>query len=227
MKSCSSTPISWLRLEQYQLGDLDDDARSATRDHLATCEACRATWEQIAEDDRPLPQPRELPVRAVVPLPRRTRRWQATGAAALAAAAAWLLFARPPATMMHETNRTKGAAETWTLVREDGASFSEEDVTYRDGDRFRVRFTCSRSSPIDVDLAVFGSSAHEPAFPIAPQAVACGNDMDLRGAFRVSGEPRARICLLWNEVGAVDRARVQREGISGADHAQCKTLRSD
>src|SRR5687767_11570360 len=105
--SCVTEPISFLRLERYRLHELSAGETRAVSEHLARCEACRACFASIEEDDAALPElpiaaPRAAQVADLIELRGaakrvRARRWMAlsggaTGALALAAAVLLMLL---------------------------------------------------------------------------------------------------------------------------------------
>lgn len=80
-------------LSAYVLGMLEGEAKVALVDHVSTCDACAKKLRAEAEAELRVIEVAERRVAPVVALPRPARR--ATGAlVALAAAAAFLLFAR-------------------------------------------------------------------------------------------------------------------------------------
>ena len=207
---CTGEPISWLRLERYHLGELGPDERSRVEQHLATCPACRACLERIEGDDAvalpPLPAP--MPSRRVVRM-----RWPAQiGAlvATLAAAAAVGLAIRSS----HPTDgervalpgaRVKGDGIAFSLVRDDGARVDGEEGIYRDGDRFKAIVTCAPGAAGAFDMVVYDASG--ASFPLDPSVgLACGNEVPLPGAFRLTGVGDETVCLVWNASGSVDRS---------------------
>lgn len=222
MRSCTGAPISWLRLERYALGELDDRERSAIASHLATCEACKACLAEIEGDDRALP-----PLPAAPPAaPRRgavvTLRRAAPVAFALAAAAAVVLLAgRIPKTESPE--RTKGGDVAFALVGEDDALVAEAGGRYRDGERMKAVVTCPPEMRASFELVVYDRG--EASFPLPPfEGLACGNAVPLPGAFRLTGREPMRVCLVWNDEGAVDRDALRRGPPRETEHAMCKDL---
>lgn len=113
----------------------------------------------------------------------------------------------------------------FTLVREDGATFTDASAAFAAaGASFSARVTCPEGALDEVDLVVFDGP--RAVFPVAAQRLACGNDVSLNGAFRASGATSMRVCLVWGDAThAIDRARLQDEGERAAPHALCKTLR--
>lgn len=163
---------------------------------------------------------------------RSTRRWRLGGSLALAGAAAALLLwlqsqqltpAEPELVVASasRTLRVKGGGGpgtsdvaaasdvTVTLVRErDGAvTFDPPDLA--PGDRWKVQLTCAPTPgtaglpSVWVDVAVV--QGKQAGFPIAPALVACGNDVVVPGAFRITGGAAA-ICVTL-DAAEPDRAR--------------------
>jgi hypothetical protein len=153
-------------------------------------------------------------------------------AGAMAALLLWLQAKRPgvppdPELVVASASRTvrvKGGGSgeasdvTVTLVRErDGAiSFDPADIS--PGDRWKVQLTCApvggaaqASSPASlaslssvwIDVAVVQQG--KAGFPLAPALVACGNDVVVPGAFRITGGGAA-ICVTL-DAAEPDRAR--------------------
>ena len=237
---CTGEPVSWLRLEQLRLGELAEGERAAVTGHLAACAACAACAAVIEADEaRDLPslevrpQARESPKR-----PWRTRRWWA-GAGTLAAAAAMLLAvgrawrtpALPgPSGHPGETlaspglTSIKGDGMAFTLVRDDGERLVEAQGVFRESDRFKALVTCPPSMNASFDLVVVDPGG--ASFPLEPaRALACGNEVPLPGAFRLSGAGRQTVCVVWRDEGEVDRAALSLAGVVADAHALCKELR--
>jgi hypothetical protein len=231
MTACIGTPISWLRLERYALGEAPSE-RSAVASHLDACAVCRECFAQIERESQvPLP-PLPAPKTSERPSERRARgRWFAIGSGVALAAAVLLLIARRPKDGEIEGGiaRVKGGDVAFTLVRDDAARIAEAGGTYRDGDRFKVLVTCppqvtgsplrgSRSASFDLVVWEDGRAS----FPLpAASGVECGNDVPLPGAFRLTGDKKITVCLVWNN-GPIDRAAVTRSS-DGAQHV-CKVL---
>lgn len=245
MSDCISTPISWLRLEQYALGELDD-LRGDVRAHLAACGACASCLARIEADGAvdlpPLPghahsyvsesrtaAPSAVAPSAVAPI-RHTRRARAIAilGTGLALAAALLLAVgrRTPVFDTHgeDSVRMKGAAFAFTLVRDDEAVFAEAGGTFRGGDRFKVLVTCPPGAHTQFDLVVYDS--HGASFPlVAPTSVECGNDVPLAGAFRITGAENVRVCLVWNDTAPSREELLTEQGVPSTRSA-CKELTS-
>jgi len=225
---CNGEPISWLRLERYHLGEVDDAERERIARHLASCRACAACLEKIRADD-------ESALPAIVParpgarvrrLPRAVIFSSTIGT--LAAAAAVVLALRgggaPSEAGGHpgEIARVKGDAMAFSLVREDGTRIDGDAGTYREGDRWKALVTCPPGEGVSLDLVVF--DADGASFPLEPSPdFACGNDAPMRGAFRLTGHGEAEVCLAWSSAGPVDRGSLA-PSRAGAPGRVCKTL---
>ncbi|HEY8088388.1 MAG TPA: hypothetical protein VIF09_11100, partial [Polyangiaceae bacterium] len=118
-------------------------------------------------------------------------------------------------------SHVKGDAVAFSLVREDGERIGGSDGVYRDGDRFKAIVTCAPGATASFDVAVYDTG--DPSFPLEPaRELACGNDVPLPGAFRLTGSSEETVCLAWREGGPVDRALLATGAPPGA---LCKRLR--
>lgn len=202
---CTSTPISWLRLEQLHAEELSDADAKAVRAHLDECAACAACLAKIDSDESIRLPPVPVPVPGKIAFLRRA----APVLTALAIAAGILLFLRrPPPPGDDDAGvgpvRIKGGDVSFVLMRDDGLSITEPNATYRDGDRFKVVVTCPPGASASMDVAVY--EAGKPAFPLAsPAKIACGNSVALPGAFKLTGDQELTVCLVWNTVRDIDR----------------------
>jgi hypothetical protein len=211
-------PISWLRLERYQLGELPPGERAAIAGHLATCDRCRACLDRIQSpgqaDLPPLPATRVAAgvgggVGAAPPAARHrparawSTRWRLLGLATVGAAAALVLIVAgprdapraPPGHRIH----TKGGDVVLELVRERNGSAAYEPTSFAPLDRFKVLLTCPPPLRLFTDLAILQDDGI--AFPGEPSAISCGNRVALPSAFRITGPGPAAVCV------AVDGAR--------------------
>lgn len=109
--ACIGEPVSWLRLEAFQLGAPDPQIDA----HLGACEACRSCLAEIRSDVVALPP-------LVMPVKRRRWTWIAP-AMALAAAAIVLLVLRKPDADREDVATIKGVGEVilGTVRERDGA----------------------------------------------------------------------------------------------------------
>jgi hypothetical protein len=229
--TCIGTPVSWLRLERYEAGDLDDAERRAIAEHLGACDVCAACAKELRDDDGA----RELAALPRLPAPAAGKqgslvvslRRAAPAVAVFAAAAAVLLVvSRTPREDDRGARyaRVKGTDVAFTLVRDDETVVGEAGAArYRDGDRFKALVTCPPGMRASFDLAVYEGS--DAAFPLEAQPdLACGNAVALPGAFRVTGRERMSVCLVWSAMGTVDREAVRRTPPEALPHALCKSL---
>ncbi len=234
--ACIGAPISWLRLERYRLGELSGAERHRVALHLSACAACAACAARIDADEvLELPPMPAVAVDARPAKERARRAWRGLGATAgvLALAAAALLGVGqawrggPVATggaQRGSSARTKGDAMGFVLVREDGERTDAAGGVFRDGDRFEAVVTCPPSMRGAFDLAVFDAAG--ASFPMASaRSVACGNDVRLPGAFRLTGAEPETVCLLWTDDGAIDRGAVTLAGALASPRALCVELR--
>jgi hypothetical protein len=226
---CSGIAISQLKLERYLLAELPAAERAHVDAHLEGCVACRAGLDELRASEitmPPLPAAPaveiELPPRwpgAGRPLP--TRAMMIGSGLALAAAALLALrvaLAPPTPQAAVPADGVKGGELALELVRERGGDVARDPGTFADGDRFEALVSCapgpdsgagaSRRRP-DVfwELAVFQEG--KSFFPLAQGSrLACGNAVQLPGAFLLTGTAPATICVLVARVAAIDRARI-------------------
>ncbi len=229
---CVGEPVSWLRLERFRLGELGATERVGVAAHLAACTACAACMARIEADET-----RELPALALGPAPTRPmlapparspRRRLFASVAALAAAAVVVLGIgrtwHSPGSSERETARPKGDGMAFVLVRDDGQRMVDAQGVFRDGDRFKALVTCPPGSDATFDLVVFDAAG--ASFPLsAARGFACGNEVPLPGAFRLtSAGDRETVCVVWGSDDEVDRGALTRSGVAGR-RAMCKDLR--
>lgn len=187
--TCIGEPISWLRLEQLALGA----ASPGVDEHVAKCGACRACLDSIRGDVVALPP-------LVVPA-RRERRWWRLGVPMLAFAGAMLILLalwRRDGSELGENQATiKGTGDVLTLgiVRERAGAILRDAMSFRPGDRFKVVVTCPPRANAWVDVGVVEDGTHSVDYPLAPAAIACGNDVVLPGAFTLTGSRTNRVCV--------------------------------
>jgi hypothetical protein len=225
---CIGEPVSWLRLERFHLGEIQGTERGVITEHLAACPACAACLAHIQDDDAHALPPLSLPKRArrnVLSLfPVRA----AAALAALAAGGALVLGLRGNGhrgELEHARlgeSRVKGDAIAFSLVRDDGERLTGTAGVYRDGDRFKAIVTCPPGASVAFDVVVYDVGG--ASFPLQPaRELACGNEVPVPGAFRLTGDDEETVCLVWAEGAPVDRGtlavRTAREG-----HTLCKEL---
>jgi hypothetical protein len=203
------TPVSWLRLERYALGELDEGERADIAAHLATCARCRACALQLAGDAaRALPP---LPAMAARAVPRaRAWFWRPRFALALVTGLAlgvgvWLLRPGQPTTVDGaRVVAVKGGDVAVELVRERAGSIAWEPTSFASGDRFKLLLTCAPPLTVHADIVVVQNDG--PAFVGEPAQVACGNRVPVPTPFRITGAGAARVCVLLDAAGPPARA---------------------
>jgi len=227
--SCSQTrPISWLTLELFHLEELPRDEQRQVSDHLATCPGCRSCLEQIQTDQRALPA---LPVAGAIGAEARAsqvrRRWWParrgrlallSAAAAMAAMLLLLLVPRelepriPP-----QRVAIKGGELAIDLVRERQGTTRLSPTHFAPGDRFKVLATWPPTDPVHAEVVVYQQGV--AGFPLSPATLDGGNRQPVPGAFTLSGDQPAVVCLV---VGA---APLPRGTLAGARLAGLHRLR--
>jgi hypothetical protein len=203
MSPCVGEPVSYLRLELHQLGELPAAEARAIEAHLHACDACRACQAEVQREVtlpalRPLPETERAGGGRVLPQrPRAGLRWALGGG--LAAAAALLLVLRlggpgmePPSVPPARVG-VKGGELALTLVRRHGQALADP-ARFAPGDAFRALLTCPPGQPVRALLVVYQDGrAH---FPLPPTRIAsCGNQRPLDGAFSLDGVQEALVCV--------------------------------
>lgn len=226
MSTCE-TPLSWLVIERYQIGDLPPSEHDSVAAHLRACSDCAALLARIEADDvRPLPAlaaPKAKAKAKTTPAQHAVRITATLSGLALAAGIALMVGRSHSPGENIVAERTKGEEVSFALVREDEAVFAEAGGAYRDGERFKAIVTCPPGRNLSFELAVFDES--KVSFPL-PQndRIACGNGVPLAGAFRATGHDRLTVCLFWVTNGSVDRSVVGRAPPGRMSGAPCKEL---
>lgn len=178
---CTNTPVSWLELERYVLGEsLIEDA---VREHLAECDACTQVSSAIAADERTMPA-------LVIPSPvQPTRAWW-KWAAVLVPVALLLVFWRSPGRGGQSSSGVKGDSLSLTLIRERSGVLLAP-THHAPNDRFKAQVTCAPGMRM-VDLVVRQDGALN--LPIPTSLVDCGNATSMPGAFTLEGGV-AEVCI--------------------------------
>ena len=201
------TPISWLRLERYHLGELPREEVQVVAAHLASCERCRICLERI-ESEGPDELP-ALPAKPVIrPRPKWFLQWRTLGFSASVLAVALFVLLRParhdgrPARVLH----TKGGDVALDLVREREGSVAMAPTSFAEQDRFKAFVTCPPPARLFVDLVVVQD--RQPSFPGPPATITCGNRVPYPQAFRITGQASAIVCMVVDESGPPSRERL-------------------
>jgi hypothetical protein len=194
MSDCAAQPISWLKLEQYQLGELSADEMRRVEAHLDECEVCRAGLESIQKDEA---VPKSLPE-----VTRKAPVWRwVTAGVALAAAAALILvllvadWKKAVPDIPGSKIGFKGGELSISLVRERQGVILHDPESFAPGDRFKLQVTCPPSEEIFWNVVVFQDEGS--SFPYMPEEpLKCGNRVPLPGAFSITGKSAAVVGLV-------------------------------
>jgi Putative zinc-finger len=211
------TPVSWLRLERYALGELDVGQREDIAEHLATCTRCRACADLIAAEVKrelpPLPAGATTPpARPARPVGRAWPWWFKPRAHGFALAAALALVAgvfalRPGEHMRVGSSRVvavKGGDVAVELVREHDGSIAWEPTSFSTGDRLKLLVTCAPPLQVHADIVVVQNDG--PTFVGVPALLVCGNRVPVPPAFRITDPGAARVCVLLDANGPPSRS---------------------
>jgi hypothetical protein len=179
--------ISWLTLERYALGELDDVEREEVARRLAASSEDRACLDAILQDDTVLP-----PLPAVRPVRRKRSVAGWAGAAALAAAVALALL---PGAEVPSRRSVKGGEAALVLLSERTGT---EARKFRDGDRFKLLVTCPPWLSSRLSVVMFQDGRrYQPLANV--EALACGNQVPWPGAFALDGAGTVEVCVTWGK----------------------------
>jgi hypothetical protein len=198
--TCVGQPLSWLTLERYHLGELPGVERQRVEGHLEGCAPCRSCLDQILADGVLELAPLPVAARPPAPPPRWRPRWALVGAGLAAVAALVLVTVLPPSPTAPPPARIgfKGGELSLSLVRQRGTAILHEPTSFAAGDRFKVLVTCSPGSSPSADVVVLQGA--QVSFPLARvKEVSCGNREPLPGAFSITGQEQAMVCLVAGE----------------------------
>ena len=209
MSACIGTPISWPRLERHASGPAD----ATVAQHVEECAACRACLDEILRDVVALPV-----LTAAVTVKRARWWWVALPAFAAAALALLLIWPRAPQRAGNVALLKGGGEVTLGLVRERDGAIREDATTFAAGDRWKVVVTCAPGHGTWVDVAVVEAGAKTPDHPLAAAHVACGNRIEIPGAFELTGKVANRVCVRV----AADVAPAR--DVLGGDDTACLTI---
>jgi hypothetical protein len=193
MSQHCSQPISWLVLEQFVLGELEDHKTHATRGHLAGCDVCQRALKSIETDDVVLPGLVLPPKRVRAVKPRAWFVW-GTGLVLAAAILLVLVFSRSQRLPDNRIALKGGGEMVVKLIRARADMIDIDAGSFRDGDRMKLAVTCTVPGEVTLEVAVVqGGETH---YPLGARVTAwCGNDVVLPGAFEVSGSEPIRVCV--------------------------------
>jgi hypothetical protein len=234
-QSCMATPLSWLVLERYELGELAPTERERVDEHLGHCPVCKACLDRIVRD-KDIALPKLAAIRKTAPPPEQgfflRWRWRIAEAALALAAVVLLLVVLWPGlkparlTAVPAARLTiKGGELSLSLVRERNGVILHQPQTFSREDRFKLEITCPLEPPLFGEIIVIQDE--EVTFPLSPPSpLACGNHVSLQGAFRLTGRSQAIICLVVSEA-PVPRADLRRQLLSLPSNKVCSVLSAD
>ncbi|NOZ86704.1 MAG: hypothetical protein GXP49_10615 [Deltaproteobacteria bacterium] len=228
MKGACTKPVSWLKLEMYNLNELDSaDAESVER-HLSSCQECFSKLDYIRSDERRLKPLETAPAMGgkitIFSFDRRAIKRTALAATPMLAIAALLLLVIIPGTGHRSAHNHDGASSYFpgslihvkggdlamALIRERQGTVVNAPKDFEPGDRFMLRVTCPFNEGLYWDLAIFqGDEIYFPLHPSNP--LTCGNLVPLQGAFTLDGEEKAEVCL-FTDFDLVDRSVILDQG---------------
>jgi hypothetical protein len=218
---CTGTPVSWLALEQFHLGELPDNRAKEIEKHLNECDLCLSYMDEIVNDNivlKPLPDIEHEHWFAELLL-------NPAGAGGLVALAVMLMIAvllRPvtetvsvdnsqiiPGSLIPPAHMNyKGGDLAISLERNRSGRVTLNPHAFADGDRFAVNVTCPPGS-LDIELVVFQGG--EAYFPLnINESVECANLVPLSGGFVLSGNEPATVCIIAGEIPA--RSEIEQSG---------------
>jgi hypothetical protein len=214
-----TSQISWLALERYFLGELEQGEKARVELALEYSGDLRRCLEKIRADVgrpvQPLPSISAAAARSSRDHRVHGWRWRETWRSALAltagllaAVGGWNVWNRAA---VHQGERLKGDQLSVQLVRHSGGAVAEDASVFGEGDLFKVRVTCSRAGAVSWQVSVFQGG--EVFFPLSSaEPLHCGNQVLLPGAFRLTGAAPVIVCLGLEE-DVVPRERLSKEGI--------------
>ncbi len=216
MSELGHEPLSWLLLDRYALDELTPPERARVDARLAVSRQDRACLEAILSDSSELPR---LPdagkrARAMLQTPVRSdargspRGWPWFGAGLAAAAVVALTLLRGPE-LPPSQRRLQGGVKGGDVAL---ALYSErygwEPQGFAEGERFKLLVTCPPGWRAPLRVLVFQQGQrYEPLEIAAEEPFECGNRVPWPGAFQLTGEADADVCVAWAEHAPALRAR--------------------
>ena len=201
MTTCIGEPVSYFRLERYELSELPKDEQRSVAEHLAQCPTCRACYERMQADGREQDLAALL-ARLQKPPPNaaaRAPRWLwGTGALALSLIGLLAVLRGSPATQPMASSgapQTKGDGLALELTRVDARGQQLDPSHFAPGDRWKVTVSCPPALAGTARVLVF--QAGEMFEPLPAQILeSCGNRRALSGAFHLDGGAPVDVCVL-------------------------------
>lgn len=224
MKCQRGEPVSWLRLELYGLGELPEAEAREIAEHLAACGACQACFERTALPAPPLGLP--LPAAKPRRVAWRAHAVWAAGSVVSAALGAWLLWMPSQGDLAGRPGSrasVKGGDMSMELLRLDAQGRQLAATHFAPGDRFKVSLSCAAEVAPEASVLVFQAGQTFVAMP--PHALgSCGNHRTLPGAFRLTGESAAEVCVVLSDPGGAAALANAREKAALPEPHACALL---
>lgn len=197
-------PLSWLTLERYVLGELDERARQTVEARLAVSAEDRACLQTILQDQSELP-----PLPVVLPVRARARRrlavWVRVSAAVALAASLLLVVLRPADGPIPARRELRSGAKGGEIsVRLLSDRRGEGPSTFEPGERFKVLVTAPPWFDAPLSVLVFQGTARYEPLP-AVDGLPRGNLVPWPSAFTLTGEEPAEVCVTWSPAAATAR----------------------
>lgn len=202
MSELAHEPVSWLMLERYALGELDERERGDVERALAASSEDRARLDAILGDST------ELPPLPVLHERRLATRW-ITGLGLAAALA--LALVRPFAGVPDQRSVSDGVKGEEIAVVLHSERTGHAPSAFRDGERFKLLVTCPTWMKSRLTVLMFqGRERYQPLLPA--QDLPCGNLVPWPGAFTLDGRDDVQVCVTWSQdLAKLSRARTPRE----------------
>jgi hypothetical protein len=127
--------------------------------------------------------------------------------------------AAPAASPPHATGVKGAGAPLIELVRERDGAVTHAPTGFKAGDRFKAMVTCS--APGEVAASIVAVQGRVATTAIPARSIACGNRTVLPGAFRLTGDDPAIVCVVLDDALRPERTPVD---ALDADSPACARL---
>jgi len=203
MTRCTDTPVSWLQLELYHLEELAAQQAAKVDRHLSTCAVCRQYLAFIEKDHCTLPSIEVTRRFSLIDF-IRSKRGQLTVLATASAVAILAVLVVPETLEQRGADPSareivsKGGEPGLTVISQRPIGTVENPDSFLPGDVFSLLATVPGRGEVQWDVVVFQGG--EVYFPLTnTEPVRTGNRVPLPGAFRLTGDSPATVCLLIGE----------------------------
>ncbi len=204
---CNGTPVSWLLLEQFNLGELSDDKTHDISLHLESCRSCQKSMDSVLNDFNNLkPLPLYSKKESLLSFEFKYNRVISLAAIMLITLSLFIFtprifklkrvqksadtqFILPNASINY-----KGGELALSITRNRNGITSSNPSGFIDGDRFSVNITCPPGKR-SIDIVLFqGNNVYLPLKTEKP--VECANNIPLPGGFILTGNQPVTICAI-------------------------------